>query len=856
MRRCAFIALLGVCFGSASAYSQVAVDLKGADVIIPGTISAPSTPSGTTINSPGLDNTTVLSVTNTGGANATLITGNGSSAIFSGAITDGFTNTTALTKIGTGTLTLSGSGTNTYSGPTTISVGTLKLGASSSLSPNSPIINNGTLDISGLSHLIFSLSGSGNVANITNTVPSNTASDVIVIGGTTTLYSGTLTDGIVPLGLILSANSSLILTNSGNTYSFETIINAGSTLQLGNGGTTGAIVGDVTNNGIFAINRSNAYTFGGVISGTGAFQQNGGGTTTLLNTSTYTGATFVNAGTLSVTGDISLSSGVTVNNGGTLGGTGTVSSVIITGGGTLAPGNPSQPLGTFHITGSLAFNAGSFYSVNVTPSTNSATNISGAPGTATIIGGTVVVTPLQLGAYNNTYTILTAAGGRSGMFSGLTVNTGFSGTSSLSYDATHVFLTLAGAELLGPPGGAGLNVNQQNVLNGINNAILSGGTIPAGFLTLAGLSGGALQSALDQLSGEPRASFTTAGLQAGNSFLNLLLSPIVQSPGNGFSSRLISGFTTEEPPALPEAALAIANVARAAPREISLGPSTQRFQLWGSAYGGTASVDGDAAIGSHNTSSHIYGFATGLDYRVAPDAMIGFALAGGGTSWGLNQGLGSGRSDMFQAGIYGTKYSGPAYLAGALGYAWHDVTTNRTVMVAGTDVLSGNFHANWFGARIEGGYRYAMPTVSVTPYVAAQVQTINMPSYAEAATSGSPQFALTYASQTTTTTRTELGASFDKTYALHNGASLLVFLRAAWAHDFNNNNVNATALFQTLPGSSFVVNGGTPAPDSALVTAGAEYKLTNGWSIFGKFVGQFSSNTSLYAGTATIRYAW
>ena len=42
-----------------------------------------------------------------------------------------------------------------------------------------------------------------------------------------------------------------------NTYSGGTTIDAG-TLQLGNGGTTGSIVGNVTNNATLALNRSDA----------------------------------------------------------------------------------------------------------------------------------------------------------------------------------------------------------------------------------------------------------------------------------------------------------------------------------------------------------------------------------------------------------------------------------------------------------------------------------------------------------------------------------------------------------------------------------------------------------------------
>ena len=95
-----------------------------------------------------------------------------------------------------------------------------------------------------------------------------------------------------------------------------------------------------------------------------------------------------------------------------------------------------------------------------------------------------------------------------------------------------------------------------------------------------------------------------------------------------------------------------------------------------------------------------------MDYHFTPDTVAGFALGGGGTSWGLAQGLGGGRSDAFQAGIYGTTRLGPAYLAAALAFANHWMTTDR-IAFAG-DQLDARFNAQSYGARIETGYRYAV----------------------------------------------------------------------------------------------------------------------------------------------------
>jgi hypothetical protein len=69
------------------------------------------------------------------------------------------------------------------------------------------------------------------------------------------------------------------------------------------------------------------------------------------------------------------------------------------------------------------------------------------------------------------------------------------------------------------------------------------------------------------------------------------------------------------------------------------------------------------------------------------------SLAGGGTNFTVANN-GNGRSDLFQAGAFIRHNVGAAYLSGALAYGWQDVTTDRTVTVAGIDQLRAKFNVN------------------------------------------------------------------------------------------------------------------------------------------------------------------
>src|SRR4029077_3087828 len=315
------------------------------------------------------------------------------------------------------------------------------------------------------------------------------------------------------------------------------------------------------------------------------------------------------------------------------------------------------------------------------------------------------------------------------------------------------------------------------------------------------------------------------GFQMTNQFLGLMLDPFVDGRGGGVpgTSGPALGFAPEQAALPDDIALAYSKVLKAP--AMPAATFDQRWTAWGGAYGGGHKTSGDPAVlGSHDLTATTAGFAGGLDYRLTPNSVVGFALAGGGTNWSLSQGLGSGKSDAFQGGVYGATRWGAAYLAGAFAYTNHWMSTDRFAFAG--DHLTASFNAQSYGGRVEGGYRFATFFGGITPYAAIQAQSFHTPGYSENdLTAGG--FALGYNSRNASDTRSELGARFDRLLLLPPEAALTMRARLAWAHDWISDPTLA-ALFQTLPGAGFVVNGATPAKNSALTSAGAELRLANG----------------------------
>lgn len=550
-------------------------------------------------------------------------------------------------------------------------------------------------------------------------------------------------------------------------------------------------------------------------------------------------------GTLTLASTDQVTTNVTVGNGGTLAGTGAVGSTTVASGGTLQPGSTTP--GTLTVNGSLAFQSGALYVVQVNSTAISSVAVT---GTATLAGTLQVVSPTNSYVLAKPTTILTSTGLNGSSFNSIVTPTGINAALTYSANAVQLNLTSGLGQI------AGLNANQRAVGTGLDNAFNAIGNTGG----LSAIFNGNVAQNLQQASGETATGTQQTTFNAMTQFMGLITDPLVGGRDVGGPGTATS-FAEE-----PDLANSYASTGRkrsGAERDaramFTKAPPVNvydpRWNIWAAGFGGSQTTDGNAAVGSNTATSRIYGGAVGADYHFSPYTIAGFALAGGGTNFSVAN-AGTGRSDLFQAGAFVRHTVGPVYISGALAYGWQDITTDRTISIAGIDQLRARFNANAYSGRVEGGYRFTSPwmDVGITPYAAGQFTTFELPGYSETPASGVNTFALNYGSKSVTSSRSELGLRSDKSFVLTD--SLLTLRgRVAWAHDFDTDR-SVTATFQSLPLSSFVVNGAALAADSALVSASAELKFRNGVSVGGTFEGEFSDVTRSYAGKGVVRYQW
>ena len=308
--------------------------------------------------------------------------GDNSSTTFSGIIQDTGTGALALTKSGTGTLTLSGA--NSYDGATSITAGALNIQNNTALGStvgSTTVSSGAALELQGgiavgeaISFTNTGVGGNGAIRNISG---NNTLSGALTIANNTT-------------NLIQSDAGTLLLSGT---------INSSSTASR-----------NLTLSGAGNITISAAMNLNGSAGTTGTLTKNGTGYATITNANTFSGLTTVSAGTLEIQNATALGSSAAAGN------------TSVTSGATLAISNnitTAEPLslngqgvgsngalrglsGTNTVTGNITLATASYIGVDASSTLTASGIISGATDLTKVGNGTLVLTAA------NTYTGTTA----------------------------------------------------------------------------------------------------------------------------------------------------------------------------------------------------------------------------------------------------------------------------------------------------------------------------------------------------------------------------------------------------------------------------------------------------------------
>jgi autotransporter-associated beta strand protein/T5SS/PEP-CTERM-associated repeat protein len=790
--------------------------------------------SGTvTLNGGGLQwasgNTTDMSAQIAIGAGGATFDTGGNNVSFSGALS----GAGGITKAGNGTLTLAA--VNTYVGGTTINGGALAVVSDSSLGAagGGLTFGGGTLQLLGAftSARPVALNVAGGTID-TNGSNATLSGAIGGAGGLTKAGAGTLAlSGASTYGGTTNVNAGVLQAAATNAFSAASTFSVGSgaTLDLNGlnqtiGGLAGS--GSVTlGAALLTAGANNANTtFSGTIGGTGGFTKAGTGMLNLTGTNTYSGPTNVNAGTLLVNG--SLAGGVTVNSGGTLGGTGRVGT-LVSNGGTIAPGNS---IGTLTVSGNFTQNGGIYQVETNAAGQSDRLNVTGI---ATLNGGTVQVLP-QSGTYarNTTYTILNAAGGVSGAYSGVTSNFAFL-VPSLTYDANNVYLLLFQSASAFAAGAQTANQYAVGTVLDQVNATATG-DLDTVLNALSGLSTQQGPAALNAISGQQYADFGTTNVQGAALFMNTVGQQMALARGAAGGGQR---------QALAQAC------------EVEACDGTSPWSVWASAIGGLGSVAGNG-----NSSTLTYNFggaAAGIDYRLDPRFLVGLGAGyAAGNQW-VDSFMGRGWTDTVSVIGYGSFTQGGFYADALAGYAYSGNQMQRQIQFPGLQrTANGSTGANQFLGQIETGYRiglYAPAAASITPFARLQGSTVTQNAFSEW---GAGSIGLNVAQQTTNSLRTVFGADLAGVIPLSSERSLALDLRLGWLHEYADTGRPITAAFAGAPSNAFTVYGATPQRDAAVIGFSAGTTIAEATRLYLRYDGEISTGASNHTLNLGLRISW
>lgn len=516
-----------------------------------------------------------------------------------------------------------------------------------------------------------------------------------------------------------------------------------------------------------------------------------------------------------------------VGEGSCLGGNGTFLNLVNRG--IVSPGNS---IGTITVSGNYTNAAGSTMEIEINDAGQS--DLVDVTGSATINGGTVSV-KAESGSYNDgdTYTFLTASSGINGTFASVTDDmTFFDAVLNYYTDYVQISLIHSGYD------SEAATPNQHAVAQYLDTH-LSGAS--GDFQTVLGqldtLSGPEARLAFDEMGGEIFGSLSTIGIENQERFMRLISQRIRARhllKGLGYASN---------------------DSYRSGDVQYVCNCATEKYrgwQPWFEGYGvaGRIAGDGNAQGMSYSTG----GLAVGLERQLTHNMLLG--VVGGYSSSYANQ-VGStnrGAIDGGQAAVYLHRDTDRFYTTGIAAYGYNTYDTHRRINFGTIDrTADANYCGNNFSASLEIGRNLFFSRFVMQPYAGLEYIQLHQNDFVE---TGADSIDIAVDGIRADAFRGLLGSRFVLDYELDNARLLTLEGRAAWRHEFLNDNRIVDATFAGQAGTAFAVAGVNVDRDAGILGLGLSSRLCTGLTIFASYDALVSENYTAHAGSGGVQYVW
>ena len=420
-------------------------------------------------------------------------------------------------------------------------------------------------------------------------------------------------------------------------------------------------------------------------------------------------------------------------------------------------------------------------------------------------------------------------------------------TTGVSYTANDVRLTLTPkplAPIVNPTPQLGVTApaNAYAIASAIDGAVAAGGD-PSSLFGIYNLPAAAIPAAVNQLSGEIHTAAPALAEVASDQFLRTMLDPwaagrLNQAGGSG-----------------PGTAAFSALVRKGADQPA--GPSrldARSYSVWGAGFGSYGRTGGNAAVGSSRRKIDDAHLATGVDLRLMPGTVAGFAVSAGTARASLRGVLGKINADVVQAGLYGVTQLGPVRLGAAASYARLDNDISRGIPALGSSLSSSYDTTAWSGRLQANATGLNWNGFGLSPLAALQATRAQNPAVRETNWSGATAGALALAKRNDVTSRSELGLQLDADTML-GSIPVTGYVRAAWAHYFQRD-ADLAASLAGLPGTAFSATGAVADRNSALVAAGIKARLSERITLGLNLDSELSANSNRLGGSAQLRVSF